>query len=492
MWVWVERRYGHLASRPLLAAVPTFLADLLIPFSAWFLLLAVPSFLLCRRWMLLAVALLLLGLVRGHFAVRPPDPLPSGEYTFRGRVVNTPTLAQRSQRFVLDVGDRRILVYARAERLLVAGDWVEVSGQLERIVHYSDQGPFNRQAHWERRGINQQISAAWGGALEVVEPGSGLATLGSAWRNASWERLRRHLPRRYAGVTMGILAGQQSLVDEDVKENMRRSGTMHLLATSGFNVFLVALGLMWLLSHLPIPRSAQVAVVILLLIAYAGAVGGRPSVIRAAIMASLFLSAYLFRRSPDGLSALAAAAILFLLVEPGAIWDVGFQMSFLAVLAILLFVPQGFRWMRGVLERKVQNKGVRLALNWAGTLLLTTVVAQLGSAPLTAHYFGIVSLIAPISNLMTATAVPFIYIGAMSAQVAGLVWEPLSLGLDLMITGPFAAWIDWVNARLGSPGWAALEFNPVSVWWVGAYYAGLILLSRPDRVSAEGPVLTSA
>ncbi|MCL6624790.1 MAG: ComEC/Rec2 family competence protein, partial [Fimbriimonadales bacterium] len=303
----------------------------------------------------------------------------------------------------------------------------------------------------------------------VLEPGWGIGVWGAEWRDRMWKRLRRHLPDDSAGLVMGVIAGQGTLVDKETYEAMSRAGTLHLLSTSGFHVLLLAGLVGGLLRLLPVPRPLQIGVILLVLLVYSAAVGGRPPIVRASLMASAFLSAYLFNRIPDGLSALALAAYIVLLLEPGAIFDAGFQLSFIVTTALVMYMPWVYSWMKRFVEGKVQNKAVGWVLLSMGASLATTVVAQLASAPILTHHFGQVSVIAPIANLLSAVVVPLIYVGSLAAQLAEVFSEALSQGLDLAITSSFVSWMQEVNGYLGNLSWSAVTFSPAPGWvaWIG-------------------------
>jgi ComEC/Rec2-related protein len=294
-----------------------------------------------------------------------------------------------------------------------------------------------------------------------------------------WGRLRRNLPYEEASVAMGIVAGQQSLVSREMQADMQRAGTLHLLATSGYNVLLLAGLLMVLLSHLPLHRGIQLAVAIVALLAYADAVGGRPPVIRATLMAGLYLGTFLFARSPDTLSVWAAAAVGCLLLEPATLFDAGFHLSFATVLALILYLPGAIRIIEKWTER-YRSSMFALVTKWGFASLATTVIAGIASAPLTAYNFGQISVVSPLSNLLTAPAIPLVYVGAGSAQVADAFSQPVARGLDVGLTGAFSGWIAGVNSLLGGLSWSAVPV--VMPGWLAAVCLSLIpLFSRPRR-----------
>ncbi|HWP30747.1 MAG TPA: ComEC/Rec2 family competence protein [Fimbriimonadales bacterium] len=403
--------------------------------------------------------------------------LPTGWKRIVGVVSNTPTHEEKLQRFVLRVRNESVLVFAPKEFLVAAGDKVSVTGELERIVEYSG-FPKSSASFWKRRGVNYSMNVAYSGNFEMLSPGDGVLTLGSLWFYDTWQRLRRHLPEREAGATIGMLAGQQGLVDKSLMENMQRAGTFHMLSTSGANVLIIVGALFLLLSHLPIPRALIVAVILFILIAYMGGVGARPPVVRATLMTLVMLISSAFGKSPDGLSAWAAAGMGYAVYEPGAIWDVGFQLTFMIVLSLLLYLPHVLFFVRRV-AKSFSMKGLGVVCVWLFIGVMTTLIAQITAAPLLMMNFGNVSLIAPLANLLTAPFIPFLYLGNSLAQIGAPFSESLSYGFDRLITGPFASWIASVSDVLGSFPWAAIKTASLPGSLAVVYFLGLILLSRP-------------
>ncbi|HET6645110.1 MAG TPA: ComEC/Rec2 family competence protein [Fimbriimonadales bacterium] len=474
MWTAFDRRYRHLTSRPFVASTPFLVAGILAPISAWGFLLLLPGLLVGRRWMALGAALFAMGFVRQISAPLLPPPIETSDQVIVGRIASTPNLALGSQRALLEVGDRKLLLYESPQRPIMSGDWVRVHSKVRDI-------PAPQNAYWHRRGIAQMVDARYGGDLEILAPGEGPATWGSIWREDMWSRLRRNLRPNTAGIAMGVIAGQQDLVDKSLIDAMMRTGTLHLLATSGFNVLILAAGLMVLLSHFPISRSVQIAIAMVILVSYADAVGGRPPVMRAAVMAAVYLGSFLFGRSTDLLSSLGLAAAIYLIAEPGAIFDAGFQLSFATVFGLGLFCPGAFALTRKFLAKRVRTGGPLFTANWIAAALVTSCVAQVVSAPLIAAHFGIVSIIAPIANILTSLAVPMIYLGAAAAQLFDKFAPSVGRGFDVLVTGPFAGWVEWVNGAMGSLSWSAIDTGPVSAWVAGAALVGLLLLSRPQK-----------
>lgn len=479
VWDWADRRYTHLTSRPLLSSLPAFFGGLLAashPLAALVALLSIP---LCRRNLVLPLFLFIIGVAR-IWLPTSDRVLPPGDYELTGRVISTPTLSRTAQTFLVDIGSQKLLVFAPTSHVVFAGDYVELLGTVRPMVAYSDNNQAFFANYWKRRGVSGSMSLRWGGGMQVLEPGGGLDSIGSGWRTRTWRQLRSQLPTNQAAIALGIVAGQQGLVSETTVENMRRAGTLHMLATSGYNVLLVVIAITWLLSLLPIHRVLQTLIAIGLLAVYVSAVGDKPPIIRAAIMCSVVLFAPLLGKAPDLLSALALSAVLSALIEPATVYDAGFHLSFLVLLTLLLY---GHRWFEKVTDlcASIQRRSVRLPLIHVSWVVVGTVICQIGAAPALAAHFGSLSLVAPISNLLTWVAVPIIYVGVFLSQLLDLLSSELSNWSSTLITGPSAAWIDTSNSWLGVPSFASLDFEPVPGWVAAVAYGILVFGSKPYR-----------
>jgi ComEC/Rec2-related protein len=438
------------------------------------LALIVPGVLFARRFLLLGAALFGLGFLRVALSPPVPESLPELDTLFTGRIVSTPNLGTEWQRAIVDIGDRYLLLYARPDQDLRAADLVKFEAMPRAIKGGS-------AAYWYRRGIRQSVSLAYQGAVEVLEPGTGLKTFGSAWRRDLLTRLQAHLPMETAAVAMGVVGGQQDIVPDRIIRDMTNAGTLHLLATSGFNVLLLAGCLLFVTAHFPLARWVQIAAVIVILWIYSDAVGGRPPVVRATLMAAVYFSAFFFGRRADALSAMAFSAMACAAVEPWTVLDAGFQLSFLVVFGLLLYAPPWFRRIQQSIERMDWTGAKAAAFSTVATSLVTTLIAMAFASPVLSNRFGTFSIVAPISNLITAAAVPFVYLGVAAASIGDLISPAIAKGADVAITGPFAASIIRANASLAAVPGSHVSGVFLPTWLTVGCYVLLFGLSSHRR-----------
>jgi competence protein ComEC len=263
--------------------------------------------------------------------------------------------------------------------------------------------------------------------------------------------LGRGMPPRETQLARGFVLGEDEGIDEATVEDFRRSGLSHLLAVSGQNVALLALLAMPLLAALGIPLRARLVWVLGLIAVYVPLAGAGPSIQRAGLMGALSLLATLAGRRASRFYALAFAAAVMLALEPGIAGDVGWQLSFAAVLGILLLATP----LREAIAARIGAAGWRRALAEGAAM---TIAATLATAPLIAYRFEAISTLTLLANLLALPAVaPAMWMGMLAAAAGQVPGFPVALlnALD----APLLAYIAQVAAWCGRPGWAYVHLR---------------------------------
>jgi competence protein ComEC len=272
---------------------------------------------------------------------------------------------------------------------------------------------------------------------------------GDEIRSRAEAALGKGMPAREAALARGFVLGEDEAIDFTTTEDFRRSGLSHLLAVSGQNVALLALLAMPLLAALGMPLRTRLVWVLGLIAIYVPLAGAGPSIQRAGIMGALSVLATLAGRRASRLYALAIAAVVLLVLEPGIAADVGWQLSFAAVLGILLLA----RPVRAAIAARIGTRGWRRPLADGAAM---TIAAGLATAPLIAFHFEAISTMTLIANLLALPAVaPAMWLGMLSAtagQVPGVPVEALNA-----LNAPLLAYIAQIAAWCGRPSWAYLH-----------------------------------
>lgn len=276
--------------------------------------------------------------------------------------------------------------------------------------------------------------------------------------------LGRGVPPREAALARSFVLGDESGLDRRTVEDFRRAGLSHLLAVSGENVALLALLALPLLAAAGLPLRARLIWVLGLIAVYVPLAGAGPSIQRAGVMGGLSLLAVLSGRRASRLRALGLAAVVTLAIDPGVAADVGWQLSFAAVLGILFLARPISRSLRS----RLGLRG-RIGRALADGIGLTTA-ANLATAPLVAFHFGELSTVGLLSNLLALPAVaPAMWLEMLAALVSQVPGAPVAAVNAL--GAPLLAYVAQVAAWCGRPAWACLDVRIGLGALLGAYLA---------------------
>lgn len=251
--------------------------------------------------------------------------------------------------------------------------------------------------------------------------------------------LVRLLPQKEAGLVAGVVLGEKMRLGDDFYDQLIKTGTVHIVVASGYNVMVVGEMVMetgvWLIS-----RTVMVWVAVGTMFVYALMAGGDPPVMRAVIMGGMLLVGKAWGRKSKSGWGLFLAVWLMVMVKPEILEEVSFQLSVAASLGLMVVEPKLRLWL----------EGWKLSKGWKWLLkteLLPTVAAQVTTLPIIWWYFGRVSWIAPLVNVLVLPLVPMLMAGGGLMLVLGVVWMPL---------GKVVGW--WVY------GLARLMVETIEIW----------------------------
>jgi len=432
-----------------------------------------------RGWSLLLVALAaaLAGLLVGGARIEAIDGgalrAGPGAVKLTGVANAVPSVSRGKARFAFASDRGLVLVEADSGMAegVVAGKGLEVEGELQAAPDWM-------RSDLRRQGISTVLAADL-----IRADGGGRGGLGGMidrMRDRASAALAVAVPEREASLARGFVLGDDSAVDARTIEDFRRSGLSHLLAASGENIVLLALLAIPFLSLLGVgPRARLLAVAALILI-YVPLAGGGPSIQRAGVMGLAGLVAAAASRAPSRVYALSVAALITLALNPRATGDIGWQLSFAAVVGIMLMA----RPLQERLEPLIGGTGWRRALG-EGTAV--TLAATIATGPLTVFHFEQLPVATLIANLAAMPAVaPAMWLGMIAiaaAQMSPVLAVPFNLAGSLCL-----AWIAQVAAWFGRPGWAVVDLHihgvPMLVLVSGLLAGAVVAILRFWRIGS--------
>ncbi len=294
------------------------------------------------------------------------------------------------------------------------GRRVRINGVLDQPRGAQAPGLFDYARHLALRGIHHELRTSEPADWSALESATGTAWT-PPWdeRFQHWARatLAHDLPHEDAALRLlwSMTLGWKTGLTDDVEEPFMRTGTMHLFAISGLHIAFLAAVVAHALRLLRFPRVAIALLVFPIAWAYTAATGWQPSAVRATIMTSVIVGSWLLARPPELLNSLSAAALGVLIWDPRQLFQAGFQLSFAVVAAIALLQPPFTRWLARwtapdplVPTELVPRWRRVLHLGWGkvATALAVSAAAWIGSLPLAAHYFHLITPSSLVANLV--------------------------------------------------------------------------------------------
>jgi competence protein ComEC len=274
-----------------------------------------------------------------------------------------------------------ILVYLAKELSYIKkGDEVLVGAEISKIQNKNNPGEFDAEYYWKSRGVDAMAFVSADELTWINETESSIFTqLLNGFSNYLNSALKENLSGTDLAIAQALILGDKSLLDTETKNAFTNTGAMHILAVSGMHIGLILylfLAVFGFFPRLLTKKQATILIVIFLWI-YALITGFSASVIRAVLMFSILALSQISSKQHDSMNTLFLSAFILLLLNPLYILDIGFQLSYLAMIGIFLFYPK--------IESLIQIKTVGLKELWQGTAL--GFAAQLMTTGISLFYF---------------------------------------------------------------------------------------------------------
>jgi competence protein ComEC len=373
---------------------------------------------------------------------------------------------RRAENFIPAAGEILVTTPGVPGANFFAGQAVEISGVISRPPPPLAEGLFNFQTYLATRGIYYQLKTEstndWK-LLPPVLPGPPLTDRFLSW---SKNTLALGLPNEDVPLRLlwAMTLGWRTAFTGDIGEPFLRAGTMHMFAIDGLRIALLSGMIVALLRALRLSRAWCGAMAVPMIWFYTAATGWEPSAIRASVMMTIVLGGWALKRPSDLLNSLAAAAFVILLWNPRQLFEASFQLSFFVMLIIALMLPRWNEFFDRLLKQDalLPDELVsrwKKSCRWLARKFLRyfglSFAAWIGSLPLAAKYFHLVS---PVSTPANLVAVP---LGTCA----------LMANLGALVCGH---WLPWITELFNQAAW----FLMVAMTWVsvgaakipGAYF----------------------
>lgn len=350
------------------------------------------------------------------------------EVELTGVVIREPEIKERSQSLYIESGSDIVQVSTDRLSAIEYGDEVVVIGELKKPESFTtDLGrTFKYEKYLLAKGVEYQISFA---SVEVLSN-----------KNANpviyyLLQLKHHLmtgietvlPEPQAGLGEGLLLGVKQALGSSLEDDFRTTGIVHIVVLSGYNIMLVVAFVMYILALL-FTKKLRIGIGILSIVAFALIVGLSATVVRASIMASLLLVAQAYGKNYQVLRGLFFAGLVMIFINPLLLlYDIGFQLSFMATIGLILVAP----WVEKFVTAVPTKVGVR-------DFLVATIATQIAVLPILLYNIGQVSLIAVAVNVLVLPAVPpamlLTFIAGVIALFSGTLAVPFAFGAYLSLS----------------------------------------------------------
>lgn len=341
------------------------------------------------------------------FNILEPQKNLDGKHVYIvGNICSFPEISDKKTSFYLKTKLNSkavaIRVTTESKKSIFYGDTVKVSGKLKIPKEKTNRFGFDYREYLKGKGA---IYTLYSKDVEVIAQGKNVLSLLNRFSTMLNNLIDRFFKSDISSLLKGLILGNKSTIPDDVYKDFQRSGLAHLLAVSGGNVGVLCAFVEILFRRiLKVYGKGVNFLIIGVIIVFAVVTGMSASVVRASIMAAIFYAGRIIYRNPDTLNSLAVSSVLMLLVNPLFLFDIGFQLSFLSVLSIILFY-------KGIYEYFAKLKIPR----GVSSLIAVSISAQILILPLMAYYFSEVSVISFLTNIV---AVPV----AGAVVPAGLIY----------------------------------------------------------------------
>jgi len=390
-----------------------------------------------------------------------PKSIPE-QGIFNGQIIKEPDRKLDNVKLTTNIDKGKILVTTSSYPEYFYGDILKISGKFQIPAEFET---FNYKNYLAKDKI---YFVMYYPKIEILERDKGNKIFSAIlkFKNNLIEKIETIMPFPEVSILEGIILGNKQIFSEKIKNNLSITGTSHITAISGMNIVIISGIVMFVLISLGLWRKQAFYISLILIFLFIIMVGAPASAVRAGIMGAILLYAQKIGRLSNAARIMVFAGAIMLIFNPLLLrYDIGFQLSFLAVLGLIYIKP--------IFDEKWRKRLKKEKISPVLEIVDTTIAAQVSVLPILVYNFGNISFVAPITNVLIVPFIQFftilglIFIGGTAIWLfigKILVW-PIYLGSTYILKI-----IDWFSKI----PWASKQISNLHWIWIIVYYVLLI------------------
>lgn len=353
------------------------------------------------------------------------------EVSLTGKIITEPLQKNKNQQFILEVFDingqtikkEKTLVYAQKAYKMEYGDIVCLTGRLNLPEKPLFPYNFDYNLYLQRENIYTTFYQ-YGFEFINKQPNK-IKLLSLKVRNNIENKIDQYFVSPYSSILKSMIVGDKTALDKDTKDDFVNSGLIHILVISGLHIGFCAAIFLFMFKILGFKLKYAYLMTIPALFFYTILTGANPPAVRATIMASCVLIAFILDREPLIYNALSLSALIILIINPQSLFTASFQLSFFATFGIVYLYPK-FSYAFGYIRNKI------LSAVW--DVSCVTLSAQFALIPLLIFYFGKISVVSFLLNLIIVPLVPIIITLSLVFYIASFLLSYTAVGTAFILT----------------------------------------------------------
>lgn len=375
----------------------------------------------------------------------------------KAAIIAEPIFKENYQRIIIP----KIVIYTDRYPRYHYGDIINIKGKVK---------PFSEFRSYSSIIISGKISYP---SIELFSPAKfSLRRTALLVKNKITSSLQKIIPEPKSSLLISLMFGAKNNLTSVLEKQIRRCGLSHVIVASGLHLSIIAKALSGFLDILCMSNSVNFIISSLFILSFAFMAGLTPSIIRAAIMASLLILSRFSFRLYNSFNALLLAAVIMIWLNPLVLfWDLGFQLSFLATAGIIFLYPiwkESPFWQQDWFNKKGQIiRETVLSTSSALTFVIPWVIFKM----------QVLSLVSPITNLLILPLVPLIMAGGAIVAISSLLFYPFGLFLGALLNLILAYFLK-VISLFSSLSWSQIYIPSVLHWFIIPYYIFLFFYIR--------------